>query len=54
MRKKIDINFTKVKGKFCLSLHYNTDNSYLFVEGKEIYKFKTTISFKIVPCETAR
>ena len=38
--KKIDINFSKAKTKFCLSLHYNNDNSYLFVNGKEIYKFK--------------
>ena len=26
--------------KFCLSLHYNADNSYLFVNGKEIFIFK--------------
>ena len=26
--------------KFCLSLYYNADNSYLFVNGKEIFKFK--------------
>ena len=25
---------------FCLSLHYNGDNSYLFVNGKEVTKFK--------------
>ena len=24
----------------CLSLHYNADNSYLFVSGKEILTFK--------------
>ena len=24
-----------------MSLHYNADNSYLFVNGKEIFKFKT-------------
>ena len=34
--KKFSINFTKSKIKFCLSLHYNADNSYLFVNGKEI------------------
>ena len=34
------INFSKAKTKFCLSLHYNADNSYLFVNGKEIFKFK--------------
>ena len=27
--------------KFCFSLHYNGANSYLFVNGTEIYKFKT-------------
>ena len=26
--------------KFCLSLHYNGANSYLFVNGTEIFKFK--------------
>ena len=26
--------------KFCLSLHFNGANSYLFVNGTEIYKFK--------------
>ena len=26
--------------KFCLSLHYNGANSCLFVNGREIYKFK--------------
>ena len=34
------INFTVKKKKFCLSLHYNGANSYLFVNGTEIYKFK--------------
>ena len=33
------INFTVTK-KNCLSLHYNGTNSYLFVNGTEIYKFK--------------
>ena len=33
------INFTKENTKFCLSLHYNAANSYLFVNGKEIHKF---------------
>ena len=31
---------TVIKKKFCLSLHYNGVNSYLFVTGKEIVKFK--------------
>ena len=34
------INFTVTKKQFCLSLHYNGANSYLFVNGTEIYKFK--------------
>ena len=34
------INFTVTKKKCCLSLHYNRANSYLFVYGTEIYKFK--------------
>ena len=34
------INFTVTKKNFCLSLHYNGANSYLFVNGTEIYKFK--------------
>ena len=34
------INFTVTKKKFYLSLHYNGVNSYLFVNGIEIYKFK--------------
>ena len=28
------------KNKFSLSLHYNGGNSYLFINGTEIYKFK--------------
>ena len=40
--KKFNIFFTKAKTKFCLSLHYNADNSYLFVNGTEIYKFKSS------------
>ena len=35
------INFTVAKKKFYLSLHYNGANSYLFVNGTEIYEFKT-------------
>ena len=31
---------SKAKTKFCLSLHYSRDNSYLFVNEKENYKFK--------------
>ena len=38
--KMYSINFTKEYTKFCLSLHYNGANSYLFVNGTEIIKFK--------------
>ena len=38
--KMYSINFTLTKKKFCLSLHYNGANSYLFVNDIEIYKFK--------------
>ena len=38
--KLYSINFTKEKTKFCLSLHYNGANSYLFVNSTEIIKFK--------------
>ena len=38
--KIYSINFTATKNKFCLSLHYNGANTYLFVNGKEIVKFK--------------
>ena len=34
------INFTEKNKKICLSLHYNGANSYFFVNGKEIHKFK--------------
>ena len=33
-------NFSAVDEKFVLSLHYNGDNSYLFVNGKQELKFK--------------
>ena len=38
--KMYSINFAVTKKKFCLSLHYNGGNSYLFVNGTEIIKFK--------------
>ena len=34
-------NFSAENKIFCLSLHYNGRNSYLFVNGKEVTKFKT-------------
>ena len=40
VEKMYSINFTVTKEKLCLDLHYNGTNSYLFVNGTEIYKFK--------------
>ena len=37
--KIYSINFTVTTKKFCLGLHCNGRNSYLFVNGIEIYKF---------------
>ena len=38
--KMYSINFIVTKKKCCLSLHYNGANSYLLVNGTEIFKFK--------------
>ena len=38
--KMYSINFTERSKKFCLGLHYSLANSYFFINGKEIYKFK--------------
>ena len=37
-------NFTAENKTFCLSLHYNGDNSYLFVNSKQVINFKTKYS----------
>ena len=46
------INFSRSNAKFCLSLHYNGSNSFLFVNATKIYKFKTKDSEikKNIPC----
>ena len=46
--KIYSIDFTVVRKKFCLSLYYNGVNSYLFVNGTEIYKFKAKDSEIVV------
>ena len=43
------INFTENNKKFCLSLHCNGTNSYLFVNGTEIIKFKAKDSEIVAP-----
>ena len=45
--KMYSIKFTVTKKKFCLNLHYNGADSYLFANGTEIHKFKAKDS-KIV------
>ena len=39
--KKFNINFSKGNTKFCLSLYYNVE-SYLFINGKDIFNFKAS------------
>ena len=46
--KMYSTNFAVDNKKICLSLHYNGDDSYLFVSGKEIIKIKAKDS-EIVP-----
>ena len=46
--KIYSINFKVVRKIFCFSLHYNEANSYLFVNGTNIYKFKAKDSEIIV------
>ena len=41
--KMYSINFTENNKKFCLSLHYNGANSYLFVNGIEFINLKQNI-----------
>ena len=41
--KMYSINFTKENTKFCLSLHYNGADSYLFVSGTEIHNLQQKI-----------
>ena len=51
--KKLSITINKVNTKFGFSLHYNADNSFLFVYGKEIFKFKannTNVNFPTQFC----
>ena len=47
-KKMHSVNFTENNSKFCLSLHYNGTDSYLFVNGKENCKFKAKDSETVV------
>ena len=44
VEKEYSANFTEQQKKFCLSLHYNRVNSYLFFDGVKIFKSKAKIS----------
>ena len=37
---KYSTNFTRSQRKFCLGLHYNGSNSFLFVNATKIFQFK--------------
>ena len=39
--KEYFINFSEQHKEFCLSSHYSGVNSYIFVNGVELYKFKS-------------
>ena len=39
-QKKNSINFSKANAKCRFSLHYNSDESYLYANKTEVYKFK--------------
>ena len=46
--KMYSINFTEHNKSFCLSFHYDGGNSFMFVNGKEIHKFKVKDSEIVV------
>ena len=43
-KAKYSINFTQSNGTFCLSLHYNGSNCFLFLNAIKTYKFKVKYS----------
>ena len=45
-KAKYPISFTKSRKTFVLSLHYNGNNSYLFVNTTKMYQFKA-IEFEL-------
>ena len=40
VKAQYSINFSRSNRKFCLSLHYNGSNSFLFDNATKIYQFK--------------
>ena len=43
---QFSFNFSRTNRKFCLSLHYNGSNSFLFANTTKIYQFKAKDSEK--------
>ena len=43
-QERKSINFSKENTKFCLSLHYNDDESYLYLNKTEIWKSKAKVN----------
>ena len=43
----VKVNGSQVNKKFILSVHYNGDNSYLFINDVQQFKFNAMSSFKI-------
>ena len=40
LEAKYSVNITKSIKKICLTLHYNTANSFLYAYGVKVYQFK--------------
>ena len=49
-RQKFSIDFSTAKTKFCLSLQYNGDNSYLLVNRKEFKADNKNVNFSTQFC----
>ena len=49
LKKCIRVRLQKKNKTFCSSLHYDRENSHLFVNGTEITKFKSKIPEIILP-----
>ena len=48
---QFSFNFSRLDRKFCLSLHYNGSNSFLFANATKVYQFKAKDSEKKnIPC----
>ena len=43
---QFSFNFSRSDRKFCLSLHYNGSNSFLFANATKVYQFKAKDSEK--------